>query len=307
MAPYPRPFRDAVTTTDSLRDPCPDKTRSDLEWNRLLAALAARCVSHMGAALARQLPFSSSRSETRRILEEAREAKVLLDAGEPLPVAELGDLAPSIGRVGAAGVLAPVEIREIGKALGVARALRRFLSVRRSSVPALFDACATDPTLDVLAEELAQSFDPDGLLSDRASPRLKELRSEYQTARTRMLSRLDDLMAKYEGILQDRYVTEREGRYVVPVRSDAHERFPGIVHSTSSSGHTLFVEPRAVIPMGNRLKVLEAEVQREEIAIYTRLSSRIGDMLPHQEGLLGGRPTRKRVRPSGLAVGQDDG
>ena len=56
-------------------------------------------------------------------------------------------------------------------------------------------------------------------------------------------------------------MTEREGRWVLPVRSDAHERFPGIVHATSASGSTLFVEPRAVIPMGNRLKVLEAEVQ----------------------------------------------
>ncbi|MBX3218483.1 MAG: Smr/MutS family protein, partial [Labilithrix sp.] len=138
----------------------------------------------------------------------------------------------------------------------------------------------TDPTLDALADELAEAFDPDGTLSDRASPRLKELRGEFHAARQRMLSRLEDLMSKYEAILQDRFITEREGRYVVPVRSDAHERFPGIVHATSASGATLFVEPRAVIPMGNRLKVLEAEVQREEQAIYASLSDRIGESLP---------------------------
>jgi DNA mismatch repair protein MutS2 len=263
-----------------LRDPCPAKTRSDLEWGRLLAALASRCVSAPGSALARDLPFASTRDEARRLLEEAKEAKDLLDAGEPLPVAGIGDVTQAIGRVGASGVLAPPEIREIGKALEAARVLRRFLALRKSRVPALHTACSTDPTLDALAEELASSFDADGTLSDRASPRLRELRSEYQAARTRMLSRLEDLMTKYEAILQDRFVTEREGRYVVPVRSDAHERFPGIVHATSASGSTLFVEPRAVIPMGNRLKVLEAEVQREEIAIYTRLSSRIGDQLP---------------------------
>ena len=126
-----------MTITDNLRDPCPDKTRSDLEWNRLLAALGERCVSHMGKTLAIHLPFASTRGETRTLLEEAREAKDLLDAGEPLPVAELADVTAAIGRVGAAGVLAPVEIREIGKALGAARALRRFLSVRRSRIPAL--------------------------------------------------------------------------------------------------------------------------------------------------------------------------
>jgi DNA mismatch repair protein MutS2 len=78
-------------------------------------------------------------------------------------------------------------------------------------------------------------------------------------------------------------VTEREGRYVVPVRSDSHERFPGIVHAMSSSGSTLFVEPRAVVPMGNRLKMLEAEVLREEIAIQARLSSLLSDVLPSFE------------------------
>jgi DNA mismatch repair protein MutS2 len=258
----------------------------------------------MGRALALDLPFASSRAETRRLLGEAREATELLAAAEPLPVVELGDVSPAVGRVGASGVLAPAEIREMSKALGAARVLRRFLGVRRSRVPLLFDACATDPTLDALADELAQSFDPDGLLSDRASPRLRELRGEYSTARTRMLSRLEDLMSKYEAILQDRYVTEREGRYVVPVRSDALERFPGIVHASSSSGATLFVEPRAVIPMGNRLKVLEAEVQREEIAIYTRLSSRIGELLPSVIGAVDAL-ARADVRAATARLAQD--
>lgn len=266
--------------TDLLCDPCPQKTRTDLEWDRLLEAIAARTVTVMGGALARDLPFSTTRAETRRLLDEAREASTVLLAGEPLPITALGEVTEAIGRVAASGVLSPIEIREIGRVLDAARTLRRYLSTRRSRLPALYDACTTDPTLDDLAEELAAAFDADGTLSDRASPRLRELRSEYQNARSRMLARLDDLMTRYEGIVQDRYVTEREGRYVVPVRSDAHERFPGIVHATSASGATLFVEPRAVIPMGNRLKVLEAEVHREEIAIYTHLSARIGDALP---------------------------
>jgi DNA mismatch repair protein MutS2 len=98
-----------------------------------------------------------------------------------------------------------------------------------------------------------------------------------------MLTRMDDLMTRYEDVLQDRFVTEREGRWVLPVRSDAHERFPGIVHATSSSGATLFVEPRAVVGMGNRLKVLEAEVRREEEAVYARLTAGLADVLPSVE------------------------
>jgi DNA mismatch repair protein MutS2 len=167
--------------------------------------------------------------------------------------------------------------------LGAARALRRFLASRRAELPSLFEACSTDPTLDALADEIAGSFDPDGTLADRASPRLRELRGEWRAARQRMLSRMEDLMSRYEAVLQDRFVTEREGRWVLPVRSDAHERFPGIVHATSASGATLFVEPRAVVPMGNRLKVLEAEVKREEEAVYARLTALLTDALPSVE------------------------
>lgn len=260
--------------------PCPPKTQHDLEWDRLLLALADRCRGPVGQALAREWPFSDTREEALRRLGESEEAVRLHANGEPLPVADLPDVRDALERVRAHGVLSPQELRGIAKALENARVIRRFLSTRKATCPRLHAALTTDPTLDSLADDLAQSFDLDGTLSDRASPRLRELRQEYQASRTRMLSRLEELMKRYEGILQDDFITEREGRWVVPVRSDAHERFPGIVHGTSSSGATLFVEPRAVIPMGNRLKVLESEVTREEIAVYTRLSALIQDSLP---------------------------
>src|SRR5260221_723230 len=81
-------------------------------------------------------------------------------------------------------------------------------------------------------------------LSDRASPNLRQLRAEYAANRARMISRIEELIRRHESILQDGFWTEREGRYVLPVRSDSHERFPGIVHASSGSGATLFVEPR---------------------------------------------------------------
>jgi DNA mismatch repair protein MutS2 len=264
-------------------DPCPAKTRHDLEWDRVLAAIAERCATDMGRAAAVDLEFAATRDEARVRLAEAREACALLANGEPLPIGPLPDVREAVARVRVNGVLGPAELRGVAQVLASARALRRFLGARKAAAPALALACATDPTLDTLADEVASCFEPDGTLADRASPRLKELRSEYQASRQRMIHRLEELMSRYAAVLQDRFVTEREGRWVVPVRSDAHERFPGIVHATSSSGSTLFVEPRAVIPMGNRLKVLEAEVQREEIAVYARLSSLVGDSLPSVE------------------------
>jgi DNA mismatch repair protein MutS2 len=207
----------------------------------------------------------------------------VLDEGRSLPVQGVDDVRDALDRARVGGTLAPLELRSVGRMLGAARALRRFLASRRGDLPALFDACSTDPTLDDLADEITESFDPEGTLADRASPRLRELRAEWHAARQRMLSRMEDLLSKHESVLQDRFVTEREGRWVLPVRSDAHERFPGIVHATSASGATLFVEPRVVVPMGNRLKVLESDVRREEEAVYARLSGLVADRLPSAE------------------------
>ncbi len=264
----------------TLLDPCPSKTRSDLEWDRLLSALADRCESPAAKDLARTLPFSTSREGARAVLAEHAEAKDLLDRGSPLPIVPLPDIRDSLARLGVGGVLGPTELRDVARVAGAGRALRRFLNANRERSPRLAMALATDPTLDALAEEIHHCFDADGSLADHASPRLRELRGEYQASRQRILNRMNELMSRYESILQDRFVTEREGRYVVPVRADAHERFPGIVHTTSASGATLFVEPRAVISLGNRLKVLESDVTREEFAIYARLSSLVSDSLP---------------------------
>jgi DNA mismatch repair protein MutS2 len=237
----------------------------------------------MGRDAARALSFGETRADVVRDLAEAFEASRLRRDGQPLAIDEVPDITDALGRLRVGGALAPGELRDVMRALAAARSLRRSLNAKRATCPALHEACSTDPTLDDALDELTRSFEDDGTLADRASPRLRELRSEYQASRTRMLSRLEDLMGRYEGVLQDRFVTEREGRYVVPVRSDAHERFPGIVHATSGSGSTLFVEPRAVVPMGNRLKMLEAEVTREELAIYARLSTLLHDVLPSLE------------------------
>jgi DNA mismatch repair protein MutS2 len=226
------------------------------------------------------MPFASTRDEARGWMAQNREATRLLEEGRGLPVGDVSDVTEALERARVGGVLAPNELRAVGSTLGAARALRRFLGSRKAELPALFGACATDPTLDELADAIGGSFEADGTLADRATPRLRELRTEFHSARQRMLARMHDLMSRYESVVQDRFVTEREGRWVLPVRADAHERFPGIVHSTSSSGATLFVEPRAVVPMGNRLKVLEAEVRREEEAAYARLTALVADVLP---------------------------
>jgi DNA mismatch repair protein MutS2 len=266
-----------MSTVEPLPDPCPAKTRADLEWDRLLEALAVRCASVAGRAVARALPFASSRAGVLTALGEVREAVELDLAGEPLPTADVPPLDQALDRVRIGAVLSNEELRGVIACLAAGRTLRRFLQPRRERAPLLDAACTVDPSLEGLERRLAGCFDPDGSLADRASPKLLELRAERRAGRERLVRRLDELIKKHEDILQDRFWTERDGRYVLPVRADAHERFAGIVHATSSSGATVFVEPRALVEMGNRQKMLDAQVAREEEAVYAALSAQVAE------------------------------
>jgi DNA mismatch repair protein MutS2 len=255
--------------------PCPDKTRADLEWDRMLSALAARCASPAGKRIASTLPFLSTHEAVTTALGEVREAVELDRFAEPLPVSDVPEVAAALDRTRIGAALSNEELRALGRCLLAAGALRRYLAQRKHRAPLLFRACSSDPSLDALEREINGSFDPDGTLSDRASPKLGQLREERRHLRDRLIRRLEEVMRKHADILQDTFFTERDGRYVLPVRADAHERFPGIVHATSGSGATLFVEPRIVVEMGNRLKMLEALVTHEEELVYAALSSKV--------------------------------
>ena len=176
-----------------LPHPGPRKTLADLEWARLLGALADRCAGPMGKDQALGLTFASTREEVRTRLAEAREATRLFEEGTPLPVREVPDVRESIGRLRVGGALGAGELQQAATALASARSASP-VSPReaRDDAGARARACATDPTLDDALEEIARVFDADGTLSDSASLRLSELRGEHRAARGRMLSRLDD-------------------------------------------------------------------------------------------------------------------
>ncbi|MCL2822596.1 MAG: Smr/MutS family protein [Polyangiaceae bacterium] len=258
---------------------CSTKTRHDLEWDRLLSAIAERAPGPLGQRAALNLTFCTTRDGVFCALDEVKEAFELLQADEPLPTGAAPILDGAIDRLRIGGILGQSEILATTSLLAKARVLRRFLASRADRVPLLNKSCATDPKLDPIAEQIQRCFEPDGTLSDNASPKLKELRQERQTTRDRILNKLDDIMQRYGATLQDEYYTEREGRFVLPVRSDSHERFNGIVHGTSATGRTLFMEPRSVIPLGNKLKMTDADIEREETAIYSRLSGLLADVV----------------------------
>lgn len=250
-----------------------ERTLRDLSFKTIVQAVAERCAGPLGTALvATGLPIAATPAEARISMDETAEAMRARREGDATPLEGLRDARPSLLRVTKGGVLSGPSLADVLSVLGAAQRLRRFLAKRKGTMPRLFEACALDPGLDVLQGELAAAIEPSGTIQDGASPQLKKLRGEIAALRARITSRLEEMLIAHDDVVSDRFVTERDGRYVLPMRSDAHDKIPGIVHGTSQSGQTVFVEPRALVESQNRLTLARSEMEIEELRILTQLS-----------------------------------
>ncbi|HEX5655827.1 MAG TPA: endonuclease MutS2, partial [Polyangiales bacterium] len=183
------------------------KTLADLEWRRLEAEVAGLLRAPVTAGF--RLPLARSFEESERALAETGEALALLNAGEPLPLDGIRDIAPHLLRVERHGDLDVVAMNELRVTLGSARVLRKFLAARRHSLPALSAACPIDPTLDRLTATIDECFDSAGTLADHASAELRRLREETRNLRGHLIARLEELIHKDAELLSDRFYTLR--------------------------------------------------------------------------------------------------
>jgi len=255
-----------------------ERARRHLEWGRLEAAVLERCRGE--SARRRGLTPVEDTDAARVLLAQTDELMALLERGERLPLDALPDTHEHLSRLSRQGALTAPALAEVVTMLRTARQVRAFLGSQRQSAEVTAASFAVDPTLDRLEELLSASLEPDGTLADRASPELRGLRTEIANLRERIVGRLQQLIERYTEVLSDRLYTLRDGRYVLPVRRDAHERVHGIVHGTSQSGSSVFVEPRAVVAHGNRLKMAESELEREQDRVLAALSEQAREHLP---------------------------
>lgn len=260
----------------------PSKTELDLSWLSLLEQLAGRCHTVRGAALARALAPLPSIAEAHQRQAEIVEARALQDHGEPLSFGGIYDVATALERSSKGGVLDPDELVELGSTLLGATRLRRHVLSRAAELPRLCAHASELAELPEVTGPIADSFDEGRKLKDGASPALGGLRQRVNHLLAELGRRTDGLLNEPHigPYLMDRFVTQREDRYVVPVRADSRTRVRGIVHGTSSSGATIFVEPEEIIDLNNRLKLAQLEVAEEERRILAELSLRIQHAAP---------------------------
>ncbi|HTQ04844.1 MAG TPA: Smr/MutS family protein [Polyangiaceae bacterium] len=243
-----------------------------LEWPLLLERLAARTASRAAGERLRATEPAATLEAARALAARTRDAVALDALGEALPLRDFPDVSDALARATKGGTLAGVDLVGVARVLEVARAVRVFGQERAERFPALAAAVTSEPRLDALGAALERSLEPDGGVSDAASPALREARLRVREARDALKERLEGCLKTHAEVLQGRYYTERDGRYVLPVRSDAHLRVEGIVLGSSASGGTLFVEPREATEHGNRLKLRIAAVEREEERVLSELT-----------------------------------
>ena len=260
-------------------------TLHELGWQRICDELSVRCVTDDGRELSAALGILPFGPIPVRRRDEVRELSRWLDAEEPLPLRGTHAVTAALGRARKEAVLKGSELFAIAGSIHAAERTATFFRTHRSSLPRLAEHASRLTSARPLANEIQRCIESTGEVADDASPELARLRRRISSLRDQIQSRLERILRspRYEGILQDEYVTIRDERYVVPVRAGERGDFPGIVHGSSSSGATLFIEPDELVALNNEFRVAQLETAAEVNRILSALSRKVGVVAPELE------------------------
>src|SRR5689334_12892670 len=262
-----------------------------LEWPEVLALLAREARTPMGREEAEAATPQADGDAIRRTLGETTQARAALGQTGAPPWDGVVDVRPTLEAARVPGSVAEAtELAALVPLLEAAGRLRAYGRAIAPVAPYLAAALADFPPQKDLADRLARSIDADGQLRDDASPALRRARGRIRDLRREIVKRLEGYFgaAGAEAIFQERYVTVRHGRYVLPIRAEAKGRLRGIVHDRSQSGATLFVEPEAMVEANNDLVQAAREEEIEIVRILAALTDAVREALPDLDALVAG-------------------
>jgi DNA mismatch repair protein MutS2 len=254
------------------------KTLATLEYPKVLERLAAHCAFLPSAELARGLLPVTDIELARQMQAETSEATTLLDHSPDLTIGAARDVRYSIDLAKHGGVLTAMELLDLKSTLLASRTLLAYFNRLRDAYPNL-SRIATQMTPPAgLVEAINHTISDRGDILDSASEQLYTIRHDMRIAHERLLTKLQRMLTdpKNAPYLQEALVTQRDGRYVLPLRAEFKGRIKSIVHDQSSSGATLFVEPLAVVELNNQYRELQLAERDEERRILAHLSQAIG-------------------------------
>ena len=259
-----------------------------LEFDKVRDLLAEHATWALGKELCLALEPSTDVREVTRRQQETTEARRLLRDGSSPPLGGIHDVREALEEARVGRILEPVTLLDLADTLYAATRLKKYLLDRREDAPLLAERGAVLGNFRGLEDEIRSAITDKAEVADDASPELKDIRRKIQVTHARVRDKLEQFIRSAEGmrVLQDPLVTLRGDRFVVPVKQEYRGQVPGIVHDSSASGATLFIEPMAVVEMNNDLRQLESAEREEVLRILRRLSTRVAQQgAPLQETL----------------------
>ncbi len=260
-----------------------DHTLRVLEFDKILVRLASYCSFEMSKDLALEWRPSTDLGEARLWQQETEEARNLSPQTPDLHLGGVFDLRDVLALAERGGTLAPVDLLAVRSTLLRSHRIRQILLANASRFPALAEWGEPIQDLEHVAAEIGRAISDRSEVMDSASPRLAHLRAEVRVLQDRLLDRVQRIAQNPDNAayLQEAIVTQRQGRYVVPVRAEFKGRLPGIVHDQSGSGATLFVEPLAIVELNNDWRQRQMEEQEEVNRILRELTELVADEAPY--------------------------
>ncbi len=267
MLPFRYPFL-VLTMNHALRV---------LEFDSVLQRLASHCETEQGADLARAMEPEFDSNEIWRLQDLTKEAYDLLGVANLPSLGAVRDDRQAVERAAKGGSVDGETLYRIGEALGAMRNLKGVVCARNNPFPLLADIAVVLPEITELERKLHDSLDGNGEVKESASPELGTLRRKRTSLGQRAVEKMQSyLSGKLRDSLSDPIYTVRDGRYVLPVKAEHKGKIRGIVHDTSGSGQTVYVEPEDVLQIGNQIREAEAAERAEVARILANLSSRVG-------------------------------
>ncbi len=261
------------------------ETLNLLEWPRLCRHLATFTATNIGTVAAQQLQIPTRLEDSQVLLSQTVEAAQLESTGGGLHFGGIRDIGIALERAQVQGILSGDELLEIATTLAGARKLRRQIEAQ-DNLPVLQALVADLRTFPELEQEIHRCIDDRGQVADRASDKLAGVRQQLKVVRDRIYSKLQHIIQRQSGAVQETLITQRSDRFVIPVKADRKDAIPGIVHDVSTSGSTLYVEPHSVVENGNKRRALRKEEEIEAEAIRQKLTYQVADVLPDLEHLM---------------------
>ena len=258
------------------------KILETLEYDKITAMLETHARCQIGKERARKLEPLTELAELNAELDLTSEAEAVLFRLGQSPVDEFPDTRDTLKRIKAVSALSMRELLDIASCLRAIRIAKSALT-KESDQMRLAAMAVNLPSYKFIEDELNRCILNEDEMFDGASPALSRIRRELRVANEKVREKLNSMIrsSTYQQYLQDPIITMRNGRFVIPVKQEYRKQIPGLIHDQSGSGQTLFIEPAAVVELGNTFKTLLAQERDEIERILSELTSMVAPYGEH--------------------------